>query len=138
MTAAQPLLLDFVAHFARTTPQKLAVADFQKELEAYTGRSWDEFFKNWFYGVGATDWAVVSVKTEHTSLVGAGIRTTVVLRQNAEFTEPTYLGIRFRGEGFYASGPVAVYVDEDEIGSLLSFFNTFDTASAAFKPEKDK
>src|SRR5690348_4332307 len=28
MTDAQPLLLDFVAHFARTTPQKIAVADF--------------------------------------------------------------------------------------------------------------
>src|SRR5690349_9884969 len=28
MTAAQPLLLDTVAHFARTTPEKLAVTDF--------------------------------------------------------------------------------------------------------------
>ena len=34
----------------------LHVADFQRELEEYTGRSWDEFFQHWLYGTGMTDW----------------------------------------------------------------------------------
>ena len=34
------------------------VADFRRELEAYTGHSWDEFFRDWLYGPGLTDWAV--------------------------------------------------------------------------------
>lgn len=42
----------------------LRVADFQRELEAYTGQSWDAFFKDWLYGKGITDWAVDKVKVE--------------------------------------------------------------------------
>ena len=36
----------------------LRVADFQRELEEYTGQSWDEFFQHWVYGKGLTDWKV--------------------------------------------------------------------------------
>ncbi|HEY1377866.1 MAG TPA: M1 family metallopeptidase, partial [Gemmataceae bacterium] len=39
----------------------LTVADFRRELEEYTGRSWEEFFKNWVYGTGLTDWKVETV-----------------------------------------------------------------------------
>src|SRR5262249_51156842 len=44
----------------------LRVADYKMELEAYTGRKWDEFFEHWFYGKGFTDWAVEKVTVEHT------------------------------------------------------------------------
>ncbi len=45
----------------------LRVADFQRELETYTGRSWDDFFKHWVYGGGMCDWSVQSVTTERTA-----------------------------------------------------------------------
>jgi hypothetical protein len=76
----------------------LRVADFQKELELYTGRPWGEFFQTWLYSVGATDWAVEEV----TCTDEAGkCRTLVKLKQKAEFTEPTTLGIRFAKDGPY-------------------------------------
>src|SRR5262249_22038549 len=40
----------------------LRVADFRRELEAYTGRSWEEFFQNWLYGKGMCDWCVEKVE----------------------------------------------------------------------------
>jgi hypothetical protein len=40
----------------------LRVADFQRELEEYTGQSWDDYFKNWVYGKGVTDWKVERVE----------------------------------------------------------------------------
>src|SRR5205085_473418 len=42
----------------------LRVADFQRELELYTGRSWQEFFQNWLYGIGMTDWCLDKVHIE--------------------------------------------------------------------------
>ncbi len=36
----------------------IRVADFQEELEAYTGRSWAAFFHDWMYGSGLCDWSV--------------------------------------------------------------------------------
>ncbi len=36
------------------------VADFQRELEEYTGKSWEEFFQNWLYDKGLTDWSLQS------------------------------------------------------------------------------
>ena len=43
------------------------MADFQRELEAYTGRSWQAFFDNWLYGKGMTDWSVEKVQIEEWS-----------------------------------------------------------------------
>src|SRR5262249_33080343 len=42
----------------------LRIADYQHELEMYTGQSWDEFFRNWLYGCGLSDWCVEKVKLE--------------------------------------------------------------------------
>ncbi|MGF1579288.1 MAG: M1 family aminopeptidase [Gemmataceae bacterium] len=42
----------------------LHVRDFQKELEDYTHRSWQEFFDNWLFGDGMTDWAINDVQIE--------------------------------------------------------------------------
>ena len=42
----------------------IRVADVQRELEEYTGQSWDQFFKQWLYGSGMCDWSVEKVKVE--------------------------------------------------------------------------
>jgi hypothetical protein len=84
----------------------LRVADYQRELEAYTGRSWEEFFRNWLYGVGMSDWAIEKVEVSKISRedptnagVVAGlpwpIRAVVIVRQQAEFTDPTYIGVKY-------------------------------------------
>src|SRR5262249_38275149 len=58
-----PAFLDFMRHvYCKYQFQILRVADFQQELEKYTGTSWDEFFKNWLYGAGLSDWSVAKVK----------------------------------------------------------------------------
>jgi hypothetical protein len=103
------------------------VADLQRELEAYTGRSWDDFFKNWLYGPGFSDWSVEKVELAevpmaerptavyvppgqpgpgrgflaalHKSAAACGglCRATVFLCQKAEITEQTTLGISLDG-----------------------------------------
>ncbi len=76
------------------------VSDFQRELEEYTGKSWEEFFQHWLYDKGLTDWSVQSAKVSH-SKEAAGdttskqYRTVVYLRQKAEYDEPTTLGFSF-------------------------------------------
>lgn len=87
----------------------LQVADLRRELEAYTGRDWGEFFDNWVYGKATTDWAVESVTVDHSvPLVYRWIplsgpvgenRTTVVVRQRGKLNEPTTLGVRLAGQG---------------------------------------
>src|SRR5262249_26793725 len=42
----------------------LRVADYQHELEAYTGHSWQEFFDRWLYGAGMSDWCVEKVRVQ--------------------------------------------------------------------------
>ncbi|MBV9124764.1 MAG: BamA/TamA family outer membrane protein, partial [Planctomycetes bacterium] len=88
----------------------LRVADFQRELEAFTHSSWDEFFRHWVYGAGMTDWCVEKVHVERSPLSllpdpapasrgprerGQGpYRVTVILHQKAQYNEATVLGIR--------------------------------------------
>ncbi|HEV3203438.1 MAG TPA: M1 family aminopeptidase, partial [Gemmataceae bacterium] len=88
----------------------LRVADFQRELEDYSGYSWEEFFKNWLYGSAMTDWAVEKVTIEETappakdwkiwhrllcrSWPETPCRATVIVRQKGPFTEQTVLGFR--------------------------------------------
>ena len=83
------------------------MADFQRELEAYTGHSWDEFFKHWLYGAGLCDWAVDKVEiqpivngTPHAENFldalhadkATPCQVTVMLCQKGEYDEPTVLG----------------------------------------------
>jgi hypothetical protein len=91
----------------------LRVADFQRELEEYTGYSWEQFFKTWLYSKGMSDWAVEDVRLWPTD--GAGqvctaapppgqptlYRAVVTVQQKAEFTEPTVLGVKFKKDGPY-------------------------------------
>jgi Peptidase family M1 domain len=108
--------------------QVIRVADFQHELEEYTGRSWDEFFQRWLYGAGLTDWSVETVdvngqgdgflKALHHGEGKGPYHVSVVLHQCAELTEQTVLGVSFDGEEHYPlripivpDVPVAQYQD---------------------------
>jgi hypothetical protein len=101
----------------------LRVADFERELQAYTGQPdyWHEFFQNWLYGAGMTDWCVEKVKISRPPVflsdacpAGDGPRdarraykVTVTLHQKAEYNEPTVLGFCLDGgEGYQIRVPV--------------------------------
>ncbi len=96
----------------------LRVADFQKELEHYTGRCWKEFFDHWLYSKGMTDWAVDRVRVKECEITKEGPRkrsflplfhsstlpsyqVEVVLKQHEAFLEPTTLGVKFDKKGPY-------------------------------------
>jgi hypothetical protein len=99
--------------FTRTVATKyrwrvLQIADYRRELEAYTGRDWGEFFDRWIFGKGVTDWKVEDVAVAdvvraagRTAPAAGRTRVTVTLRQSGEYTEPTTLGVRFAGEKGY-------------------------------------
>ncbi len=109
----------------------LTVADFRRELEGYTGRSWEEFFRDWVYGTGLVDWKVESVKIDQIPnlsppppsdpkepVVGQPqpstflkrqpeYTVTVLLRQQAQIDEPTVVGFQFAaGDDFPVRVPV--------------------------------
>jgi len=118
--------LDFMRRiYARYHFRILRVADFRRELEEYTGSSWEEFWQNWLYGAGMTDWCV-----EDVSIVATGgspvakpatgeppvatdlpspCQVTVLLRQKAEYTEPTVLGFCLDGgRGYQVRVPITL------------------------------
>ena len=84
----------------------LRVADFQRELEAYSGQSWEEFFRHWLYGTGMCDWSVQNVEIEGRSKYSVfspkgkredprhAVKAVVTLRQRGGINEPTVLGFR--------------------------------------------
>jgi hypothetical protein len=94
----------------------IRVADFQRELEAYTGRSWESFFHDWLYGAGMSDWCVDDVKIEAghgrrlrwmSRLTEGPCQATILLKQKAENTEQTVLGIRTdNGNGYQIRIPI--------------------------------
>jgi hypothetical protein len=117
---------DFMRHvYRRYYFRILRVADFQHELEAYTGRSWEQFFKDWLYGAGMTDWCVEKVKVVRSpapvaeaplpKAKGFGPKAadhgpchvTVLLRQKGDINEETCLGFCLDGgEGFQLRIPI--------------------------------
>lgn len=120
--------LDFIRLlYAKYQFRILRVADFRRELEAYTGRCWKEFFSQWLYSKGMSDWAIEKVRLEESrkrekldspppfGFINAGDWTlgehkhyaTVELSQKAEVNEPTILGIRLEGgKGYQLRVPV--------------------------------
>lgn len=93
--------------------------DFKRELEEYTGKSWDQFFKQWLMQNGMTDWSVVSVNIESVPSPAWALpqqpvkqaqattepvketpskemfKATVIVRQKADYDEPTTIGFSF-------------------------------------------
>lgn len=93
------------------------VSDFQKELEAQTGKSWEDFFEKWLRGSGLTDWNLESVKINDAPLarkiLPLSLRSaanpknqkttvTVIIKQNAEYSEQTYLGFAMGKSDHYS------------------------------------
>lgn len=120
--------------YARYSFRVLRVADFQRELEAYTGRSWEEFFQRWLYGAGLCDWSIEKVHVKKVDRAGQEdslaafedegaatggkkfFQVTVWLRQNAEHDEQTVLGICLDGgEGYQVRLPIIPQVQRLDV-----------------------
>jgi hypothetical protein len=107
----------------------LRVADFQRDLEQFTHKSWQAFFDRWVYGAGVTDWCVEDVKIQPTAsgrphlpcmVYGRYMaaakswfrpknpcKVTVLVKQKADYNDPTVLGIRLdNGEGYQIRIPI--------------------------------
>lgn len=90
----------------------LRVADLRRELEAYTGRSWEDFFQNWLYGSGLCDWCVEKVTVApcpSNPVTGGGkhYKATVLLHQKGDIDEATCVGFCLDGgDGFQVRVPV--------------------------------
>jgi hypothetical protein len=108
----------------------LRVADFQRELEDYTGQSWQEFFKHWLYSADLTDWSVERVKIDEVCALGSkqssaapaasgkgtACKATILLHQKAEYSEQTVLGIRLdKGSGYQIRIPIIPQAGKLEI-----------------------
>ncbi len=107
----------------------LRVADFQRDLEQFTHKSWQTFFDRWVYGAGVSDWCVEDVKIQstaserphlprmvygrYTSAMKSWFRpknpckVTVIVKQKADYNDPTVLGFRLDdGEGYQIRIPI--------------------------------
>jgi hypothetical protein len=69
----------------------LFVADFERELELYTGESWQAFFDDWLRSPKFTDWKIGKVDIDPTD---GGYRTTIRVHQLGEILEPVTIGIK--------------------------------------------
>jgi hypothetical protein len=131
----------------------LRVADFQRELEAYTGRSWDAFFQDWLYGSRNTDWAIGKVEIERqetgekikdriysvippvlwpesaaTQPTTSPVRVRVWVEQRGDTNEPTVLGFRLANQkGYQIRVPVADLAEPAQ----------YEEVSATVYPEED-
>jgi hypothetical protein len=69
----------------------LFVADFEKELELYTGQSWTKFFDDWLRSPKYTDWTIDRVDVDP---VDGGYQTTIDVKQLGPIEEPVTIGIK--------------------------------------------
>ncbi|MEI7686498.1 MAG: M1 family metallopeptidase, partial [Planctomycetota bacterium] len=99
-------MLDFMRGIYRKYAfQIFRVHDLQQELEAYTGRSWHEFFQHWVLTPGTCDWKIdrVEINGKSGPLVkykrqAGPVQVTVNLLEQEGFPEPTVLGIQLTDE----------------------------------------
>jgi hypothetical protein len=85
----------------------LRTADMQHELELLTNCSWDQFFQDWVYGSGLTDWCIDKVTL---TALDEQWKTTILLQQKGEINEPTELGVCCEGEEGY---PLRIPLEPD-------------------------
>jgi hypothetical protein len=83
----------------------LSAAQLRAELEAYTGKKWDDFFEQWVYSKATSDWSVEDVEIDRArgprvrgEKPQGGYRVSVLVKQRGEIDEPTQLGFRFEGQ----------------------------------------
>jgi hypothetical protein len=115
--------------YAKYQYRVIRVADYERELEAFTGFSWESFFHDWLYGSGLSDWAVDKVVVQEApcalkkfclrrrlrASLGPNCledqadrtRVVVMLSQRAEYNEQTTLGFVLPGsEGYSVRVPI--------------------------------
>jgi hypothetical protein len=112
---------DFIHMIVKKYGWGMLTADKLKaELETYTGKPWGEFFDQWIYGRGLTDWAVEKVDTKPDVPKGPSVnvfggagnpsaprRVSVIVRQKGALDEPTVLGFQMPNrDGFDIRIPV--------------------------------
>lgn len=134
----EPAFLDFTRGIYRKYQFRiLRVKDFQRELEAFTGSSWEDFFRHWVYGVGQCDWLIERVEIDEKKASvfqrrkegrGEPVRVTVYLRQQGDFNEPTNLGFRLKSGSAYQ---VRVPIHPDVPVLQLDDVHAFVTCSSA-------
>jgi hypothetical protein len=147
--------LDFMQGIYRKYQYRiLRVADFQRELEAYTGHSWADFFQHWLYGTGMCDWSIQHVEiggrspsvfgSKHSVLAAQrkrarnGIKTVVTLEQRGGINEPTVLGFRLdSGKNYQVRIPIipdAPLLELEEYGARVESW-TADNKQATVRVE---
>jgi len=102
--------------------------DLQRELEEYTGQSWEEFFRIWLLGNGLTDWKLESAKVTHPKPDTGQHQVVVLLKQQGENHEPTTLGFSFKNQEGY---PIRLPIDA-RAGPI-----TIDQPPARIEPQPD-
>lgn len=71
--------------------QILTAADFQRELETFSGQSWEAFFEKWLRSGDSADWELADVDVTETE---SGYRTEAHIVQSGDISEPTEVGIK--------------------------------------------
>jgi hypothetical protein len=121
--------LDFMRMiYSKYQYQILRVADYQRELEAYTGRSWQDFFQSWLYSTSSCDWVLDRVEVpgrpalpflQKVSMRQEPTRVVVHLSQRDKNNEPCVLGIALDGTENYQIRvkiqPEYVILDEADV-----------------------
>lgn len=74
----------------------LRVADFQQELENFTGEPWGDFLDQWLRTSWITNWKIEGVWIDKHQ---DGFRTTVRVRQVGEIVEPVEIGYQSARDG---------------------------------------
>jgi hypothetical protein len=95
--------------YAKHKYRILRVADFKRELEAFTGRPWDKFWEEWLQRPGLTDWALERVSYGAAAEEGGRRTVTIDVRQEAEIFEPTDVRVTPKAGG----APVTLRLDPD-------------------------
>lgn len=92
----------------------LFFADFQRELEAFTGQEWGQFFDDWLRSPKIADWKIEKVRSTPSD---GGHETTVVLKQKAQLDEPIDLEIEAGGQTI--TTPIVPDADEYEVDGTV-------------------
>jgi len=73
----------------------LTAADYQRELEEYTGESWNAFFDQWLRQDNTTDWSLQGVTVKETP---RGFETQARVSQAGPVSETVDVGFLFAGD----------------------------------------
>lgn len=82
--------------YAKYRYRILFVNDYQRELEEYTGQSWQQFFDDWLRSPKVTDWKVASVQCKPCQ---AGYNAVARIVQKGQIDEPVEIVCRTKEDG---------------------------------------